>query len=299
MTLPFVSYITFNRLGFTIKSLTSILSTPDRFELHIIDNSSSDGTWEYLNSLNDKRIASKTKVPVNMGKYYSLNLNLTRRQKDQLFISLDNSVIILTQGWITRLQKIFNTFPDLGLLSVLPVVPTPQNLPSVTPRYKNDQFYMELNKGNTDPFKTYFPGEFLCLNPSLIDKIGYWSEENYYGDQELLFRVSRFTPFKAGFISDISLIIQQELDCSQCVYRSKCVLDRSKETCFSIYKKFNKDNLFKEEFGWKYEETIKDMVSGARPVYCASMHDAESLSNKIFNMDWAVENLQFYIDNAN
>ncbi|NLP44616.1 MAG: glycosyltransferase [Peptococcaceae bacterium] len=299
MALPFVSYITFNRLGLTIKSLSSILSTPDKFELHIIDNNSSDETWEYLTSLTDKRIISKTRLPVNSGKFHALNLNLTRRQKNQLFISLDNTVTIWTQGWTTRLQKIFNTFPDLGLLSVLPVVPPAKGLPPVTPRYKNGLFYLELNKENYDPGQTYFPGESLCLSPKLISEIGYWSEENYYGNQELLFRVIRFSSFKAGFIADISLIVQQETNCSQCMYRNKCTLDKSKETCFSIYKKLDKDNLFRQKFGWKFEETIKDMESGARPVYCASLLDAESLSNRIFNLDWAVENLQFYVENAN
>jgi len=299
MSLPFVSYITFNRLGLTVKSLSSILSTPDKFEMHIIDSNSSDGTWEYLTGLNDRRIVSKTRLPVNSGKIYALNLNLTKRQKDQLFISLDNTVTIWTQGWISRIQRIFDTFPDLGMLSVLPVSPAAKNLPPVISRYKNGLFYLELKKENVDPFKTHFPEECLCLNPNLIEQIGYWSEENYFGIQELLFRVTRFSSFKAGLIADTGLILQQDINCSQCVYRDKCILDRSKETCSSIYKKLNKDNHFKGEFRWKYEETIKDMESRARPIYCASLHDAESLSNNIFNLDWAVENLQFYIDNAN
>ena len=298
MTLPFVSYITFNRLDLTIKSLSSILSTPDKFEMHIIDNNSSDGTWEYLTSLNDKRIASKTRLPVNSGKFHALNLNLTKRQKDQFFISLDNTVTIWTKDWTTRILKIFNTFPELGLLSVLPA-PHPQKLPPLTPRYKNGLLCLELSKEKINPLQIYFPEECLCLNPKLINEIGYWSEENYYGNQELLFRVNRFSSFKVGYTADISLIKLQEIDCSQCVFRNKCILDKSKETCFSIYKKLDKDNLFRAKYGWKLEETIKDMENGVRPIYCASLHDAESLSNRIFNMDWAVENLQFYIDNAN
>ncbi|HHV64068.1 MAG TPA: glycosyltransferase [Peptococcaceae bacterium] len=299
MTTPFVSYITFNRLGLTVKSLSSLLNTPDKFELHIIDNNSTDGTWEYLTSLKDKRIVSKIKLPINSGKFHSLNLNLTKRQKDQLFISLDNTVAIWTKGWTTRIQKIFDTFPKLGLLSVLPAFPSAETLPPLTPRYKNGVFYMEINKEKTNPLKTYFPGECLYLNPKLINEIGYWSEENYYGHQELLFRVNRFTSFQAGFTAEIGLTNLKEIKCSQCEYSNKCLLDKSKETCFSIYNRLDKDNLFKEKFGWKFEETIRDMENGARPVYCASLHDAESISNRIFNMDWAIENLQFYIDNAN
>ncbi len=35
------------------------------------------------------------------------------------------------------------------------------------------------------------------------------------------------------------------------------------------------------------------MKSGARPVYCASVLDANSTWNHIFNKEWALENFKF------
>lgn len=82
---PFLSYITFNRLGLTARSLKSILDTPEDFEMHIIDSNSKDDTWEYIQSLDDSRIKSKTRLDMNLGPVYALNLNLSKRRQEQYF----------------------------------------------------------------------------------------------------------------------------------------------------------------------------------------------------------------------
>jgi len=299
MAAPFVSYITFNRLGLTVKSLTSILNNRENFELHIIDNNSADNTWEYLQTLKDSRIKSKTRLPVNAGQINSLNLNLTKRRPDQYFIALDNDVIIESQDWITRILNAFKTFPEVGLLSVMAGSPPPAKLPPVIPVFKNSLFYLELSKDSANTIPDCFPQGCLALRPQLINEIGYWSEENYFGNPELVFRVNRFTSFKAGILADISMSLPPEINCVECQYKEKCKLNQSKETCFSIYNKFSKNDLFRESFKWKMDETVKDMQSKTRPVYCASLYDYESMSNRIFNMDWAIENIKFFVDNAN
>lgn len=297
MNKPFVSYITFNRLGLTVKSLPSILSSSDDFELHIIDCNSKDGTWEYLQSLEDCRITSRTQLPVNAGQVYAINQNLLIRQPDQYFINLDNDVIIETKDWISRFQRIFDTFPQVGMLSVLGS--SPEKPPPLTPIFKDDLFYLELNKDYDDHVQSYIPIGCMALRPNLIKEIGYWSEENYFGHRELLFRVNRFTSFKVGLQGDIAISIPQEIDCSQCPYKNQCQLDQVNETCFSIYQKFDKNNVFKEQFKWKFDETVKDLLSGARPVYCPSLLDERSMLNNVINKNWATENIQFFVNNAN
>ena len=54
-----------------------------------------------------------------------------------------------------------------------------------------------------------------------------------------------------------------------------------------------------EKFKWKFDETVIDMESGTRPVYCASANDGNSTSNNLFNMEWSMDNFDFYIKNAN
>lgn len=299
MVPPLLSYITFNRLGLTVQNLPAILQSTDDFEMHIIDNNSYDGTWDYLQSVQDIRIKSKTRMPINSGKIYALNINLTRRKPDQYFISVDNDVYIKTKDWIPRFMKIFNTFPEVGLLGVQRGHPYAKDRLPAIPKFNNGAFYLELNKKSADLNRAFLPGCCQCLRPELIEKIGYWSEENGFGDIELSARVNHFTSFKVGFVPDIIIRMPQSIECRNCPYKNQCRLDKYHNNCFTIYKKLYKHHNFRKKFNWKLIETFNDMKTGTRPAFCASALDGNSLANHPFNMSWALENFRFYINNAN
>ncbi|HEY5583476.1 MAG TPA: glycosyltransferase [Ruminiclostridium sp.] len=299
MAPPFISYVTFNRLGLTIKNLAAILESTDDFEMHIVDNCSTDGTWEYIQSLNDSRILSKIQIGINVGQIYALNLNVVRRRPEQFFITVDNDVYIETKDWISRFMKVFEAFPEVGLLGVSRGEPYPAYYPPVTLKEKEGISYLELVHSSPDVERDFVPGCCQCLRPELIKELGYWSEENCAGEAEISLRVNNYSSFQVGFMTDISIKMPQALECAECQYNSLCQLNKSSKTCFSIYHKNNKNEAFKEKFKWKFDETIKDMRSGKRTLYCASSLDAASTENHIFQSDWALENFRFYIENAN
>ena len=101
---PFVSYVTWNRLGLTIKNLNSLLDNKDEFELHIVDNNSGDDTWKYICGLKDRRIKSRTRFSVNRGQIYAVNYNLSKRKEGQFFITIDNDVNIITKPWLNNFR---------------------------------------------------------------------------------------------------------------------------------------------------------------------------------------------------
>ncbi|MFT3984317.1 MAG: glycosyltransferase [Lachnospiraceae bacterium] len=296
---PLLSYITFNRLGLTVKNLKSILNSSDDFEMHLIDNGSTDGTWKYLQSLNDSRILSRARLNLNFGQIYALNLNLLKRRPDQYFITVDNDVYIETTDWISRFSKVFETFPEVGMLGIQKNPPDPEFLPPVLPKVKDGIFYLEVDNSHPDINRNYVPGYCVCLRPELINEIGYWSEENCFGDVELSNRINNYTSFKTGFVTNISIQMPQTLECSSCEYRAQCPLNKYKETCFTNYPKLNCYETFKKMYQWKFDETVNDLKSGARPVYCASGNDINSISNHIYNQEWAQDNLSYFIKNAN
>ncbi len=295
---PAISYVTFNRLGLTVRNLASILQSTDDFEMHIVDNGSIDGTWEYIQSLKDKRIKSKTNVAVNAGQIYGINLNLMRRKPEQYFITIDNDVYIETKDWISRFMKVFNTFPEVGLLGVVKGDPYPVFYPPVILKSRAGVQYLELMHSTPELGWDFVPGCCQCLRPELIDQLGYWSEENYAGEEEISLRVNNYSSFQAGFVPEISIKMPQTLDCAQCQFNSGCTLNRPGETCFSIYKKRYFNDAFKNKFKWKFEETVKDMRNGKRQVYCASSLDADSVEDHAFILEWALDNFKFFIDNT-
>lgn len=296
---PLISYSTFHRMGLTVRNLNSLLRTTDDFELHIVDNNSQDDTWEYLQSLTDSRIKSKTRFPVNVGPIYPINYNLARRKPDQYFIVLESDVYFHALDWITRFMRVFETFPEVGLLGIPRAHPLPAFQPEVIPKERNGVSYQQLKDSEVGTIIDFIPGHCQCLRPELISIIGYWCEENGYGDAELSIRVHKYTPYKAGFTTDIPIDMTQTIPCHACEGSSWCKLDKVNNTCFDIRNKMHKNLSFAETYRWKYFEYFNELDQGKRTVYCASIHDPESYKTHFYHMDWALENFNFYAANSN
>ncbi len=299
MTPPLISYTTFYRLGLTVRNLSALLRATDDFEMHIIDSNSQDGTWAYLQTLTDRRVKSITRLPVNRGPIYPINLNLTRRRPDQYFIVLESDVYLHADDWITRFMRVFQAFPEVGLLGIPRLNSLPVYEPEIVPVLKDGVSYLQLARSEVGTINNFIPGHCQCLRPELIDHIGYWCEENCYGDAELSVRVHNYTPFKAGLTADIPIDMSQLIPCAACEGSSWCKLDRLNETCFSLLHKRHKNLPFAETFRWKYLKYFSELDAGIRTAYCASIHDPESCKNHFYHMDWAIENFSFYENNAN
>lgn len=296
---PLISYSTFHRMGLTVRNLNSLLKTTDDFELHIIDSNSQDGTWGYIQSLEDSRIKSKIRFPVNAGPIFPINFNLARRRPDQYFIILESDVYLYAPDWITRFMKIFQTFPEVGLLGIPRSFPLPAIMPDVVPREKNGVRYLQLKNSEVGTIIDFIPGHCQCLRPELISIIGYLCEENGYGDAELSVRVKKYTPFEAGFATDIPIDMTQTIPCQACECSKSCNLDKINNTCFDIRNSKHKNLSFSETYRWKYFEYFNELNQGMRTVYCASIHDPEPCKTHLYHMDWALENFSFYVTNAN
>jgi hypothetical protein len=293
---PFISYITFNRLGLTIRSLSALLNSTEDFELHLIDSNSGDDTWEYIMSLSDSRIRTKERFEVNHGKIYALNLHLLTRRPEQYFFTVDSGVCLETAGWIGSFLRVFKAFPEAGLLGVSA---DDGYLPKVIPRSAGGVNFQELVSAPSDAQTCYIPGYCMGLRPELIKEIGYFCEENYYGEKELSYRVCNHTGFKAGFVPDVNVRLPETVSCGECAYSGRCTLDKVSDTCFKKYDKYDKNEAFRQENRWRFEETVRDMKSGARPVFCASILDAASTKKQVYNRDWAMANIVYFIRNAN
>lgn len=296
---PMVSFVTFNRMGLNVRNLKALLRTTDDFELHIVDSNSRDDTWSYINQLNDKRIKSKIRFQKNSGPIYAVNHTLAKRRSDQYFISLDSDVYIYTEDWITRFMKVFDAFQEVGMLGVPRAKPYPDVLPLVIPKEKDGVRYMQLKNGDVGVPADFVPGHCQCFRPGLLDLIGYWSEECHYGDAEISTRINKYTPYKAGFITDIEIDMVQNIPCSECGVRSLCRTKNLNQTCFQIRNKRYRNINFAHLFKWKYYKFFEELEAGTRTVYCASIHDPASIKKHGYNLQMAMENFNFYVNNTN
>lgn len=296
---PFINYVTFNRMGLTIRNLNNILDSEEDFEMHIVDSSSIDNSWDYIQSLTDKRIKSKTRLRMNLGPIYPVNFSLAKRKPDQYFFTIDSDTYIKTKNWISCFMEVFEAFPEVGLLGVMRDKPYPRYMPPIIPRVKGDLSYLELKNAAVGADLDFVPGQLQCLRPELIREIGYWSEENGYGDAELSPRVHHYTSFKAGFLTTVEIDMTQSVSCDECQGKDLCKLNRSVNTCYFLSKSLNFNKSFAQRFRWKYLETFKELEEGKRTAYCASVHDPESIRKYLYNQTWAAENFEHYIKNSN
>ncbi len=289
---PLVSFIAWNRMGLTARNLAALLHTEDDFQLHIIDNNSMDDSWDYINDLKDPRILSRTKLAVNQGPIHAVNYTLSKRQKDQFFITVDNDVNIHTSHWVSSFLDTFRAFPNLGLLgAVSKEYYSRYRLPLLI-QEMDGACYLQAQRG-------FVEGCCQCLRPELLELLGYWSEENCMGDVEICHRITRYTPYKMGFIPGIEIDQQQSVSCEDCCGRSRCSLYGKPKNCFDIHREKYNNPQFRNKYGWKYDNNIQEMEKGSRGIFCASVHDEDSLKGHNHNRQSAEENFRFYREHAN
>ena len=296
---PYINFILFNRLGLTVKNLTNLLDSDENFELNIIDCNSKDNSWDYIQSLTDSRIKSKTRFKKNLGPIYAANYGLSRRKPNQYFITIDSDTFIKTKNWICRFMEVFEAFPEVGLLGVMRDNPYPRYLPPIVPKVNGAAYYLELKNADIGAQMDFIPGQLQCLSPRLIQEIGYWSEENGFGDAEISPRIVHYTNFTVGFVTTIEIDMTQKITCDECLAKNFCTLSRSINDCFSFSKKLNKNESFVEKNTWKFKQTCQELQEQNRTAYCASIHDPESIRNHIYHSELANENFNHYLLHSN
>ncbi len=284
---PLVSFVAWNRLGLTARNLTALLATRDDFELYIIDNNSTDNSWDFIQDLRDERIKLRKRFELNRGPVYASNYNLSRRKREQYFITVDSDVNIHTPDWVSVFLNAFSVFPEVGLLGAVSKEYYDRYNQTIIRKEERGIYYLQLVRG-------FVEGCCQCLRPELLDILGYWSEESCMGDAEICSRICTGTSYKAGFLPAVAIDQLQHVNCNECAAQKWCGLDRGKKTCFDIRNEKYSNPRFRTVNGWKHNKCIKEMEQGRRPVFCPSVHDAESRKAVLYNSSMAEENFRFY-----
>jgi len=113
-------------LKITVESYLKTIEVP--YELIIIDNGSTDDSRKIIKELNDKyknKISEIILLDKNIGGE-AINLGLTKAKGKLLHIS-ENDIEYLP-GWSKKVVKLFQTFNELGQLSLFSPVPTDEEV---------------------------------------------------------------------------------------------------------------------------------------------------------------------------
>ncbi len=114
--------LSYNRLNYLKSTLAALYATAgyDHFELIVVDNGSSDGSVDYLESLHtigqiDKLVLSAR----NLGTSGGYNCGFAHAAPGSDFLmKLDSDIVTLTPGWLQEIVSCFDQQPSLGLAAL-------------------------------------------------------------------------------------------------------------------------------------------------------------------------------------
>lgn len=108
-------FIAYNRLEYTKLALQSVLADPtEEFCLTIWDNGSTDGTRDYLSSVDDARIVKKVFARENVGLRGAVNDLFTKSSAD--LVGIIPNDLLLAAGWTRPLAQAHADVPQFGMI---------------------------------------------------------------------------------------------------------------------------------------------------------------------------------------
>lgn len=183
-SLTSIIIVTFNELAYTRLCVDSVkLRTDEPYELIFVDNGSTDGTLQYLRSLEGATVISN---PDNRGFPAAVNQGLRAAKGDTLLL-LNNDTVVTT-SWLRRMLDAFERDSRVGLIG-----PSsnrcsgPQEVPVNYQRLESlDGFAWDWGKDHDRQTieSDRLVGFCLLIRRDVIDRIGYFDERFGIGNFE-------------------------------------------------------------------------------------------------------------------
>lgn len=176
----------YNQLNYTKQCVESVLHTTayPNYELILVDNASSDGTADYLQSV--KQRSGQIKVVLNQtNRGFAGGNNDGIAVADGEYLVLLNNDTVVTRGWLTNMLKHFQNDSAVGLVG--PVTNSIGNEARICVPYMNDMDQMSVfadrytfeHMGEEYPHHGILAMFCLMISRELYDKVGPLDE--HYG----------------------------------------------------------------------------------------------------------------------
>ncbi len=168
-----ICMVTFNRLEFTKEALTALIQhTCFPHVISVVDNGSTDGTPEYLQSLHKQGfITNLILLPTNVGIAKASNLAWSLEPEAEYYLKLDNDIVIEKPGWLSRMVDVIDHIPELGAIAYNF---EPVNYPICEVR----EFRIRPKMGNLNGACTLIPKRTHQI-------LGFWCEDyGLYGEED-------------------------------------------------------------------------------------------------------------------
>lgn len=182
-------------------------------ELIVVDNASSDGSRELLDSALERGLLSRLVLATdNLGNAKGFNVGVAHAAPDAaVYVKLDSDICPLTPGWESRMLSLIQSDPRVGVVGLLQVN---HHLQRTAPS-------VEQAGEAVIPWSTWAVGSCMAISRAAFDLLGYFSEPaglTYsWDDVDYWMRAVR-AGFAGWYLRDVVAAHQTALDASR--YRS-------------------------------------------------------------------------------
>lgn len=181
-----ISLVTYNRLGFTQKTMASLsIAVHDiPYNMYVVDNGSTDGTQLWLMGQRDIPLRYETICyPDNKGTATAVNVAWGHRAEGQHCLKLDNDFVVQDKNWLWRALAILAARPDIGTVAVK-WDGNPEN-----PEHTNVIYKSKLSTAGQETVEEclYPISPAMLVRGEVVDKIGGLIQPMLYGYDDLLY----------------------------------------------------------------------------------------------------------------
>lgn len=261
MTVPLrpvsIIILAWNGLDYTkrcLETLRAVTKFP-AYRVVVVNNGSSDGTAEYLKSLDWIEVVTQSE---NVGFVRGNNVALKDRPADADVILLNNDTEIIQPDWITRLQKTAQGAEDIGIVGCR--LRRPNGILQhagayMPPTYWGQQIgsnERDINQFNTD--RDVDSVVFACayIKREVLERIGSLDEAyfSYFEDTDYCFK-AREAGFRTVCCGGVTVVHHENVSTSINGVRFGDVFEKSSQTFRKHWESSHERRRYHRKLGWQ------------------------------------------------
>lgn len=182
--------VTYNNLELTKKCIDSIFKHTRNFELIIIDNASTDGTVDYLKSIEGKKMTAPNTLESVRVIYNDTNIGYIKANNQGILLSqfryicLLNNDTIVSHKWMLKLVRCMESHPAIGLVG--PYTNYSAGHQRINAPYRNEQEFEKLTEDFSQPQREvdFLTGFCLLIKQEVIKSCGLLDDDFGMGNFE-------------------------------------------------------------------------------------------------------------------
>lgn len=250
-----VIVLTWNGLSYTRKCLSSLFdeTSHDNWELIVVDNGSTDGTLEYLRSLDRVKVIENGR---NLGFAKGNNVALRQIQSDAIVLNND---IIITQGdWIEKFQEAAYSANDVGAVVCRLVSPdgylhhAGSFMPTST--FRGQQLgggQVDVGQHNLVHEVEHGVAAAMYIRKECLDRVHGFDPDyfSYYEDTDFCLR-ARQEGFRILYTGEVSLLHFQNTSVKVNRANFSEMYEKSRGTFLSKWSGYFQDR-YHQDLGWR------------------------------------------------